>query len=105
MVTWCVSEVPSYLTRLLDDHRASHAPHYPPVANTDHGPMAYLALHGLGHGASVIEPFAAAYRRKLAPLLPARRVIARETLAKEQGHLESYPELVAFYDSEIASSG
>src|SRR3954468_21759988 len=35
--------LPETLERLVVAHGRSHAPHYPPDDNSDHGPMAYLA--------------------------------------------------------------
>ena len=40
--------VPPPLAALIREHRDHHHVFYPPLGNADHGPMAYLALHGLG---------------------------------------------------------
>ncbi len=65
-----VKILPTPLVQLLREHGASHAPHYPPSDNSDHGPMAYLAMHGLGLAFPQIETFADRYRRMLVGLAP-----------------------------------
>ncbi len=65
-----VKILPTPLVQLLREHGASHAPHYPPSDNSDHGPMAYLAMHGLGPAFPQIETFADRYRRMLVGLAP-----------------------------------
>lgn len=97
--------VPDWLTALLGEHRASHAPHYSPAGLSDHGPMAYLAMHGLGFGQREIERFATAYRPRLAPL-PGATVELREGDARAHfGRLDAYPSLLRFFDTEIGALG
>lgn len=96
---------PGPLSDLLQNHRRSHAVHFPPNGHTDHGPMAYLALHGLGLDFGVIERFAGQYRRKLAPLPPSRSSLQAGNWRKQVGHSEAYPALLDFFDREVLENG
>ncbi len=100
-----VAPVPITLTRLLREHGAAHAPHYPPSDNSDHGPMAYLAMFGLGIDFDEIERFATHYRRRLAPLSPPDCIVRSEELAGHRGRRESYSALVEFFASQIEADG
>lgn len=97
--------VPTALTRLLREHGAAHAPHYPPSDNSDHGPMAYLAMFGLGIDIAEIEHFSIRYRRKLAPLSPPDGIVGAPELARHRGRRESYSALVEFFESRIEADG
>ena len=97
--------LPDSLVALLDDHRGSHAVYYPPGSLSDHGPMAYLALHALGASARSIELFARGYRKRLAPLRPAEAPLTSRDWPDAVGHAASYPALLAFFDAEIRDRG
>lgn len=97
--------VPVALTRLLHEHGAAHAPHYPPSDNSDHGPMAYLAMFGLGLDTDQIERFAIRYRRRLAPLSPPDCIVSLQELDSHLGRRESYSALIAFFASQIEADG
>lgn len=97
--------LPDSLLALIEDHRASHAPHYPPSAHTDHGPMAYLAMHGLGLGQREIERFAAAYRQRLAPLPAPALTLRTDDWHEHVGHAESYSALLEFFHGETRARG
>lgn len=100
-----VAPVPIALTRLLREHGTAHAPHYPPSDNSDHGPMAYLAMYGLGIDIDQIERFAMRYRRRLAPLSPPDFIVRSEDLPLHRGRRESYSALVAFFAGQIEADG
>jgi Questin oxidase-like len=97
--------VPDSLRKLLLEHRSAHAPHYPPSNNSDHGPMTYLAMHGLGFESDAIARFAARYRRKLAPLASVELGVSGADWAEQLGRAESYPALLCFFDAEVAANG
>jgi Questin oxidase-like len=93
------------LTNLLRDHRDAHAPHYPPHDNSDHGPMAYLAMYGLGIGTERIQQFAKTYRARLAPLAQPGTVVDRANWGEQLGRPDAYPSLLVFFDAQIAANG
>ena len=97
--------VPPPLAALIREHRDCHHVFYPPLGNADHGPMAYLALHGLGASQAAIERFAARYREKLAPLPPAGAPLSADSWHEALGNADDYPALLAFFDREIARRG
>jgi hypothetical protein len=97
--------LPSSLVRLLENHGAEHAPHYPPSDNSDHGPMAYLAMHGLGIGPDDIEAFAKRYRVRLVAAPPPNESVSVENWRDHIGRRESYSALVGFFRKEIAGQG
>jgi hypothetical protein len=99
------TRLPAPLRLLLEEHRASHAPHYPPHGHTDHGPMAYLALHGLGAGTLDIERFAAAYRQRLDPLPAPRQTLHPDDWHEHLGRTESYPALLEFFEAQTFARG
>ena len=97
---------PSELEALVRRHGATFDPHYPPSDNSDHGPMAYLAMHGLGIGFDDIEAFAATYRSQTRFDTAPDRIRQRGDLAQTtSGRRESYAALVAFFVREIESIG
>jgi hypothetical protein len=97
--------LPEPLARLLQSHSAAYATHYPPSDNSDHGPMAYLAMHGLGIGYESIEAFADGYRRKLVPAPPPKESVSADRWTAHIGRRESYSALLAFFNDEIARHG
>lgn len=99
-----VDMVPPPLAALVREHRDHHHVFYPPLGNADHGPMAYLALHGLGASQADIERFAARYRQKLAPLPPAGAVLSVDSWQRALGDGDAYTALVQFFDIKIAYS-
>ena len=98
-------DLPASLVRLLDSHSAEYAPHYPPSDNSDHGPMAYLAMHGLGIGPDDIEAFAKRYNVRLIAAPPPRESVSSEHWRDHIGRRESYSALAAFFSKEIAEQG
>jgi len=98
-------ELPPPLISLLEAHRNAHAPHYSPRALSDHGPMAYLAMHGLGMNMVQIGRFAAIYRQRLDTLPPAPVELTGDTWRTALGKPDSYPAFVAFFDAEIHARG
>ena len=90
---------------LVRQHGAMFNPHYPPSDNSDHGPMAYLAMHGLGIGFEDIDAFAAAYRARLVSIPPPIESVSASTWRNHIGRRQSYSALLAFFVDEIASSG
>jgi hypothetical protein len=95
--------LPEPLTELLRRHRNSYAPHYPPHDNSDHGPMACLAMHGLGIDPDHIAGFARNYSGKLAPLPPPMTVVSEENWRLQ--HPDAYPALLVFFDAQIVAKG
>lgn len=93
------------LKQLVRRHGATFDPHYPPSDNSDHGPMAYLAMHGLGIGFKDIDTFAAAYRGRLVSIPPPTESVSASTWRNHIGRRQSYAALLAFFEDEIASSG
>lgn len=96
---------PASLMRLLEDHGNQYAPHYPPSDNSDHGPMAYLAMHGLGIGSDDIETFARRYCVRLIAAPPPNESVGVDCWHDHIGRRESYSALVAFFRREIATHG
>jgi hypothetical protein len=99
------SSVPASLERLLGEHGARYAPNYPPDDNSDHGPMAYLALHGLGFDFPHIERFANRYRHRLVGQTPSPLVVTEASWAQQIGRQDAYAALRAFFMSRINSVG
>jgi len=97
--------LPARLVSLLREHRAAHAPRYPPSEHTDHGPMACLALHGLGFDPPDIERFAAAYRRRLVALPEPALTLHPDDWHEHLGLAASYPSLLEFFDAQIYARG
>ena len=97
--------LPGALDTLLREHAATYAPHYPPSDNSDHGPMAYLAMHGLGIGFADIAMFADAYRSRLVPTMPPKAAVSDATWRDHIGRRESYAALLAFFEREIGALG
>lgn len=93
------------LETLVRRHGATFDPHYPPSDNSDHGPMAYLAMHGLGVGFEDIDAFAAAYRARLVPVSPPIESVSASTWHNHIGRRQSYAALLTFFASEIESLG
>jgi Questin oxidase-like len=100
-----IRPVPDELSDLLGRHAAAYATHYPPVDNADHGPMAYLAMHGLGIGLDRIRSFAETYQRRLVAYPPPREVVSRDRWRDHVGHRESYAALREFFTREIEELG
>ena len=94
--------LPEPLIGLLKNHTATYAPHYPPSDNSDHGPMTYLAMHGLGIGYHDIEAFARSYQHKLVAMAPPKETISPSRWRAHIGRRESYSALLALFDTEIA---
>jgi hypothetical protein len=97
--------LPTSLLQLLGKHSASYAPHYPPSDNSDHGPMAYLAMYGLGIDWSRIEEFANRYSKRLVAASQAQGSIRADHWETHIGRRESYLALVEFFESEINRDG
>jgi hypothetical protein len=97
--------LPTSLLQLLGKHSPSYAPHYPPSDNSDHGPMACLAMHGLGIDWNRIEEFANRYSKRLVASSPAQASIRADDWENHIGRRESYLALVKFFESEIIRDG
>jgi hypothetical protein len=97
--------MPATLRRRIDTHGDTFAPRYPPVGNSDHGPMAYLALHGLGISLERIEEYAAYYQRRLVAYEPATQVIEEADWQRHIGQQASYAGLRGYFVSQIALLG
>ncbi len=97
--------VPEPLTRRLLEHRDRYAPAYPPNGNSDHGPMACLAMFGLGLCMQDISRFADNYRGKLAPHVACAAAVDADNWLAHRGQAASYQMLLAFFDRQIASRG
>jgi hypothetical protein len=97
--------LPAALLTLVEEHGASHAPHYPPSAHSDHGPMAYLAMHGLGLGQREIERFAAHYRQRLEPLPVPTSILRGDDWHEHVGCSGSYAALRPFFERETRVRG
>jgi hypothetical protein len=93
------------LDTLVRQHGATFDPHYPPSDNSDHGPMAYLAMYGLGIGFDDISAFAKEYRSKLVSIPPPKEPVSTSTWRSHIGRRESYAALLAFFEREIDSAG
>jgi hypothetical protein len=97
--------LPASFVRLLEKHGAEYAPHYPPSDNSDHGPMAYLAMHGLGLGLGDIDAFAKRYCVRLVASAPPNESVSAARWRDHIGRRESYSALVEFFRQEIATQG
>ncbi len=93
------------LDALLREHAKTFAPHYPPSDNSDHGPMAYLAMQGLGIDFDDIARFADGYRSRLALISPPNISVSQQTWREHVGRRESYSALLAFFEREIEAFG
>lgn len=99
------SPMPEALAHLVSEHGNSYGPQYPPDSNADHGPMACLALHGLGFDQQRIEQFAAQYQGRLVRQHPA---VERVDAANWQRHLglrQAYPGLRQFFEAQMVLLG
>jgi len=93
------------LTRLLGRHAATYATNYPPVDNSDHGPMAYLAMHGLGIGIDRIREFAETYQQRLVRFPPPHETVSAENWHTHAGRRASYAGVLAYFSGEIERNG
>jgi len=93
------------LLQMLRRHAAEYATHYPPVDNSDHGPMAYLAMHGLGLGIDRIRAFAKAYQRRLVAFPPPHATVTDGNWRVHIGRRASYAALLNFFSGEIERCG
>jgi hypothetical protein len=100
-----VATLPEPLQRLIREHGERYAPHYPPDGNADHGPMACLAMHGLGMDVPLVERFAAQYRRRLVVQSHSPEVVTEANWERHVGRRESYSALRKFFASRIDSQG
>jgi hypothetical protein len=96
--------VDPHLRELLADHRDRFDYLYEGWLS-DHGPMALLALAGLGVQQNHIETFATAYQARLDPLPATAQSINRTNYAANVGNAKAYPALVQFFDQEIQTAG
>jgi hypothetical protein len=99
------ASLPEQLWRLIREHGERYAPHYPPDDNSDHGPMAFLAMHGLGMDVARIERFAAEYRSKLVSQDRSAGVVSEANWEHHIGRRDSYSALRKFFASRIDSHG
>jgi len=99
------TSIPADLEHLLRRHAATYATHYPPVDNSDHGPMAYLAMHGLGIATDRICDFAQTYQRRLVGFPPPREAVSAGNWHSHIGRRESYAALLHYYETEIERVG
>ena len=93
------------LAELLHVHRDRHWVHYGADALTDHGPMAYLALAGLGASTTEIERHASAYAPRLEHAHAVREAIDARSYPSWLGTLAAYPAFVRYFDRMIAELG
>ena len=99
------SSLPEAVRCLLREHGDQYAPHYPPSDNADHGPMAFLAMHGLGMDVARIKQFATQYRRKLIAQDHSDGVVTETNWEHHVGQRGSYRALREFFASTIESRG
>jgi hypothetical protein len=97
--------IPETLRALVTAHGSSYSPRYSAAALSDHGPMACLALHGLGIGESRIQEFAAEYRPRLAPLRQPSVQLDVGNWYQHRGRSDSYEALREFFSGEIRERG
>jgi hypothetical protein len=97
--------LPTPLLHLIEEHGARYAPHYPPDDNSDHGPMAVLAMHGLGIDFEHIAVFAHQYRRKLVVQAPSLTAVTAGNWASHVGRRDSYAALRAYYAADMEARG
>ncbi|MCZ4316827.1 questin oxidase family protein [Comamonadaceae bacterium G21597-S1] len=93
--------VPERLTRLLLQHRDRYAPVYPPQDNSDHGPMALLAMWGLGMPVDDLARFERQYGGKLVSPEPSPATADSPHPARTS----VYRDLLARFDADIARDG
>jgi len=93
------------LSALLERYRDTHDVHYGAEQHTDHGPMVTLALVGLGVPAAAVFAHARRYESRLAALGTRRMHLDTATWQTAVGRLDAYPDLVAFFDAEVARHG
>jgi hypothetical protein len=100
-----IGMLPHSLLALLDAHVTSHSPRYAPHDHSDHGPMAYLAMHGLGLPPHQIERFARGYRQRLSPLAAPRERLRRDSWHLAIGDAGAYPELLQYFAADVSENG
>src|SRR5262245_42002742 len=99
------ARLPAPLQELLRAHRDRYWVHYGPDANSDHGPMAYLALVGLGASMDEIERHAERYTGRLDLQRNGHSPIDVRSYPRAIGRIGAYPALTAFFDREIDERG
>ena len=93
--------LPEPLTRMLQQHRARYAPVYPPQDNSDHGPMALLAMQGLGLSMNDMARFERQYGARLVPPQPSSAAAGSPHPARTS----AYRDLLGQFDADIAREG
>jgi hypothetical protein len=97
--------LPAALGRLVEEHGSAYAPQYPPDNNADHGPMACLAMHGLGLDLERIAQFATHYQRRLAPQKPPVEALTEANWQRFVGRRDAYSGVRAYFLGQIALLG
>lgn len=100
-----VRSVPGAVRQLLLQHGETYDAWYPPHDFVDHGPMAVLALCGLGADSRQIEAFHAQYVRRLRPLPDAALTLDDSTFRSAYGDPKAYPALRAYFARELTQLG
>ncbi len=89
------------LTQLLDSG-AQFDPHYLPSMNSDHLPMALVALSELGGRDAVLKDFQSRYKKRLRPVV---RGSAVTSVAEGVGKIEAFESVRRLVSQEIAENG
>lgn len=89
------------LTQLLDEG-AGFDPHYVPSMNTDHLPMALVALSNLGATEVVLKDFQTRYKERLRPVIDGPDV---PSIAAGRGRFEAFAGIRQILNAEIAEKG
>lgn len=100
-----VRSIPGAVRQLLLQHGDAYDAWYPPHEFVDHGPMAVLALCGLGANLRQIEAFHARYVRRLRPLPAATLALDESTFRAAYGDPEAYAALRTYFAGELARIG
>jgi hypothetical protein len=92
------------ITELIATHHRRYSKEYD-GGLSDHGPMALLAMRGLGLPEEVIHEFAAFYVTKLAPAENPTTHLDAGSYPEFVGKREHYPALLEFFLNEVRREG
>lgn len=100
-----VRSIPGPVRQLLLTHGETYDAWYPPYEFVDHGPMAVLALCGLGANIQQVEAFHATYVPRLRRLPEPGAVLNELDFRSAYGDPTAYPALRRYFAAELVRIG
>lgn len=100
-----VRSIPGPVRQLLLTHGETYDAWYPPYEFVDHGPMAVLALCGLGANIQQVEAFHATYVPRLRRLPEPGAVLNELDFRSAYGDPMAYPALRRYFAAELVRIG